>query len=54
MEDDNEDKNLNGILPLLRSSANSRRRRRRSVDCVDRRSVIVKENGGLENGGYER
>jgi len=50
-EDDNQDENLNGVLPLLRSSANSRRR---SANAVEWRPVTAKENDHIDNGGYER
>jgi len=49
-EEDNQDENLNGVLPLLRSSANSRR----CANCVERRPAITKENGGIDSGDYKR
>ena len=49
-ERDNQDENLNDVLSLLRSSANSRR----NVKCVERRPVTTKENGGIDNRMYEK
>ena len=50
MEDDNQGENLNSILLFLQSYVNSRR----SANCVECRPVRAKENGCIDNGGYER
>ena len=48
MEDEDEDKNLNGGLPLLWSLANLRKR----ANCVERQPVTAKKKDGIDNGGY--